>query len=327
MGRSDPTASKKKLIGIAAFFLIVEVLFISALLTRGKWELGDPSELLMRIRKTGHALPILIPAYNRPEVLKEVLKALSNCRNINETAVIISQDGNKEGVADVIASFASKLNIVHYRHKQPYFGLLGGDVNVSWNTYFLLSLALDDYQFDAVIVLEADLQPSVDFYEFMKWGEKQIIRNKSLKPQVFTVSSFNLGSQEENNPRTDLMIPYNHTSLLGWVMTDEHWADVRPAWGWFGNWDISLGKWRKEHRSVTLVPRVSRVKHIGLNDGINFRQAPNERMLEKWLGVKMPTKPIDYSNVTPKYMDWNLTSGEYKPCKGFWCSEEGEPDK
>jgi hypothetical protein len=71
----------------------------------------------------------------------------------NQTAVIISQDANKEGVAEVIAALASKLNIVHYRHKQPYFGLLGGDVNVSWNTYFLISLALDDYQVSSSIMI------------------------------------------------------------------------------------------------------------------------------------------------------------------------------
>lgn len=71
----------------------------------------------------------------------------------NQTAVIISQDANKEGVTEVIAALASKLNIVHYRHKQPYFGLLGGDVNVSWNTYFLISLALDDYQVSSSIMI------------------------------------------------------------------------------------------------------------------------------------------------------------------------------
>jgi hypothetical protein len=62
-----------------------------------------------------------------------------------QTAVVISQDGQVEGVAQVIASFAQQLRIIHIRHKQPYFGLLTGDINVSWNTYFLLELAFERY--------------------------------------------------------------------------------------------------------------------------------------------------------------------------------------
>lgn len=77
---------------------------------------------------------------------------------------------------------------------------------------------------------------------------------------------------------------------------------------------------------ISLVPRVSRVIHIGLQDGIHFQRLP-ENVRNKWLEIQMPSNPIDYTNVTPRFRDWNTTTGEFleKPCEGFWCSEEGEP--
>jgi hypothetical protein len=70
---------------------------------------------------------------------------------------------------------------------------------------------------------------------------------------------------------------------------------------------------------INVVPRVSRVKHIGLSGGINFHRMTEEDRNE-WLGVKMPTKPINYTALVPEYLHWNLAQGVVSPlCKGFKC--------
>jgi hypothetical protein len=92
--------------------------------------------------------------------------------------------------------------------------------------------------------LESDLVPSVDFYEFMKWSYRKILRDTRLSPTVFAVSSFNIASQEDNNPDVNTMVPTTHTSLLGWVLTDERWDEAKEAWGWLGNWDLVLAEVR-----------------------------------------------------------------------------------
>jgi hypothetical protein len=68
---------------VVAVVVVVEVLFISALLTGGRWTVEDPHELLAALQARG-AVPVLMPAYNRPEVLREVLTGLAKCHNINE---------------------------------------------------------------------------------------------------------------------------------------------------------------------------------------------------------------------------------------------------
>jgi hypothetical protein len=82
------------------------------------------------------SLPVLVPTYDRPEYLAQVLQAISVADGISEvlqqlfvpsryilltcaplqTVVVVSQDGNNPEIAKLIDQYAVKGMWSHYRH-------------------------------------------------------------------------------------------------------------------------------------------------------------------------------------------------------------------
>ncbi len=92
--------------------------------------------------------------------------------------LVFSQDGNSEEIRQLIGSITFA-PVVHLKHSPPLLGRLVGlfartDAPTAANVFFLLRFAFNYMRAPAAIVLESDLELSVDGYEYFKWAYRQI---------------------------------------------------------------------------------------------------------------------------------------------------------
>jgi hypothetical protein len=84
-------------------------------------------------------------------------------------------------------------------------------------------------------------------------------------------------------------------------------------------WDIRLTRWTKDHGYISLLPRVSRVRHIGVQGGINFN-IDQKQQQDVWLSVYIPTESVDYDEKNVNYVNWNPETGLVQEiCTGYYC--------
>ena len=270
-------------------------------------ELKRGAALYASIQPHAGSIPILIPVYSRPHYLRRVIHALRNVLHINRTVLVFSQDGDSLEIAEQIAGidFAP---VVHLRHSQPYFNvpsaLLRTDAPTASNVFFLLSFAFDVLPCTAAIVLESDLLPSTDFYDYFEFALTSVA-SSPLRDSVFTVNGFYFGSRPENDLYT---VSTDDAGFMvwGWGCPRQSWPAIRAGWTWFANWDITLEESvRRPSGKVSLSPLVSRVRNIGFS-GINFNvQDAHEQAA--WEGLYTPTTRVDYTNKTLKVVKHTRT--------------------
>jgi hypothetical protein len=187
--------------------------------------------------------------------------------------------------------------VIHLRHRPPYFGLTSllprNDAATAANIFFLLRFAFDYTEARAAIVLESDLEVAPDAYDYFKWAYENVERRPALRARVMSVNGF----LQESDPAAD---PGEFTlstfTVWGWLCPAYSWPLLRAGWTWLHNWDIQVDQVvRPAAGKVSLSPRLSHVRNIGLQGGVNFNiKDPNE--LARWEGVYLPPAPIDYTN-------------------------------
>jgi len=247
-----------------------------------------------------YAYPILMPVYGRPHYLKAVLDALSRVKNIDKTILIISQDGDNQEVAALISQINFTRAVV-IRHTRPFLGVMAyfwdSLVAASTNIYFLLAFAFSRTSAKGVIVLEDDLVPSVDFYNYFLWTFAQVLSDKN----VLSVTGFNIDSRivpaNKYHPQD---YPYDllenrenkHAKFTGWSwgITRDKWMQIRKHWS-FLSWDIGLDDLQRKLGYISFKPALGRVKNIGMQGGINFTEAEDN---PKWRDIYLAERAYDY---------------------------------
>ena len=247
-------------------------------------------------------IPILIPVYSRPEYFRQMLEALRKNSHISEAVLIFSQDGSIPEISALIdtVDFAP---IIHLRHSPPYLGIpslfIRTDAPTASNIHFLMRCAFDYLNVAAAVILEADLELSVDGYDYFRWAHAQMLASPDLRSRVLTVNGYTEQSDEAGDPFAfDSSAP--GFMVWGWLCPESSWPIIRDHWTWFHNWDITLEKHAREGSGkVSLAPLVSRVRNIGMQ-GINFnvQDATEQR---RWLRLYTPREPIDYSRAELRF--------------------------
>lgn len=91
--------------------------------------------------------------------------------------LVFSQDGRNEDIAALIDGIRFARTI-HLWHSPPYWGLpsliLRTDAPTAANVFYLLRFAFDFLQIPAAIVLESDIELSVDGFEYFRWSYQQL---------------------------------------------------------------------------------------------------------------------------------------------------------
>ncbi len=272
-----------------------------------------------------YSYPILMPVYGRPHYLKEVLDALAQVKDIDKTILIISQDGHNPEVAALIDRINFTRTIV-VRHTRPFLGMLAyfwdSLVAASTNIHYLLEFAFKRTEAQGAIVLEDDIVPSVDFYNYFLWAFAYVMPDK----KVLSVTGFNIDSravpvkkyQPEDYPY-DLMENRENSRAKftgwSWGITKEKWLQVRKQWS-FTSWDIGLDELQGRLGLISYKPVLGRARNIGMQGGINFTEAEDS---PKWRDVYLSRETYDY-NVQPRFRRNNdfiavpFAEGNPRPC-------------
>lgn len=253
-----------------------------------------------------YAYPILMPVYGRPHYLKEVLAALAQVKDIDKTILIISQDGHNPEVSKLIGQINFTQTVL-ISHTRPFLGILAyfwdSLVAASTNIHFLLEFAFKKTEAKGAIVLEDDIVPSVDFYNYFRWTFAHVLPDK----KVLSVTGFNIDSrilpakkyQPQDYPY-DLMENRENSRAKftgwSWGITREKWLQVRKQWS-FTSWDIGLDELQGRLGLISYKPVLARARNIGMQGGINFTEAEDN---PKWRDIYLSGEACDY-NEQPRF--------------------------
>jgi len=251
------------------------------------------------LRTIRNDYPILVPVCDRPQYLKKVLTALQKVRSIEETIIIFSQDERDADVHRLIDAFP--LRKVHMKHTQPFFALFAKAQLLTRihctasNIFFLLNTAFRSTDVEGVIVLEDDVVPSVNFYEYFKWCFEKILLDSEFGEGVLSCGAYNICSKG-NIPLKEKFALFKEDEFnsWGWAISRRQWEKIKSDWS-FTSWDRNM-----EHRImpkrglVNYRPYLSHVDYIG-SHGINVSRSEDCRFYR----AVLDPEPIDFANTTP----------------------------
>ncbi len=114
---------------------------------KNKKSVGDPSFEYI-------GLSIVIPTFNRSNILNITLACLCNQATKYKFEVIVADDGSKEQIVDVVRSYESKLDIKYVRQKDYGYQLCA-----------VRNLGIRTAKYSYVAILDCDMAPLVDWVE------------------------------------------------------------------------------------------------------------------------------------------------------------------
>jgi hypothetical protein len=277
-------------------------------------ERGDLFTLDSHFRMVDNeCLPILIPLANRPEYFSQVVAALNNATGLENAVIVFSQDGHDPVIYDLAMRQLKQPKVkLHLWHQRPWFGLPSlkdNEYATTDNVYSLLSFAFDVLKAPGAIILESDVVPSHDFYNFFHFTYSKILRKDIYQKQVFTINGFNMQSVRPDKYQQEKYFRFHADRFMvwGWSMGEFMWPLVKKNFATFHNWDHQMQRMREENNLVSLTPEVARTKHVGLK-GVNFQIGEDDPIFKKWMAVFIPDAPVDFSSGNPY-----IESMEIKP--------------
>ncbi|MFC5627030.1 glycosyltransferase [Algoriphagus winogradskyi] len=156
---------------------------------------------------------VIIPVYNRPEELKELLLSLAK-QSLTAFEVVVIEDGSSIDSSEIINEFSSQLDIQYLPQANTgqgfarnngmkiangdYFVILDSDVLLPRDYLHNLSKAIQDRKLDAFGGPDAaaadfsDLQKAMDFAMTSVWTTGGI-RGKMKDPSKYQARGFNMG--------------------------------------------------------------------------------------------------------------------------------------
>ncbi|MFK7833920.1 MAG: glycosyltransferase family 2 protein [Winogradskyella sp.] len=160
----------------------------------------------------------IIPVYNRPDEIKELLESFLNLGTSNDYEIVIIEDGSTETSKHIVEQFASQLNISYYfkpnsgpgdsrnygmrKAKGNYFIILDSDVLLPSNYLTEVKTFLETTYYDCFGGPDAahssfsNLQKAINFAmtSFMTTGG---IRGGKRNVEDFQPRSFNMGLSQK----------------------------------------------------------------------------------------------------------------------------------
>lgn len=235
--------------------------------------------------------PICLFVYNRLHETKQTVEALQKNYLAKESELFIFSDGAKtECEIESVQSVRSFIKeIKGFKSVKIYVS----DKNKGLATSIIegVSQVLESY--NSIIVLEDDLVTTPNFLDFMN----QALDFYNSYDRVISISGFTLPIDFKNEPTCDIYFSYRASSW-GWATWKDRWFDIdwevtdytdfslsRKLQRGFNrggddmcrmlkkqmnndidSWAIRFCYHQFKHDKLTVMPRVSKVRNIGLND-------------------------------------------------------------
>ncbi|KAK6021648.1 GNT-I family protein, partial [Ostertagia ostertagi] len=214
-------------------------------------------------RRWTEPIAVLVFACNRAGAVTNLIKRLIALRPSKEQfPITVSQDCNDKAVQKAVAEFGDEVQYVKHRSAQEA-RVVVPDNQKRFATYYYIArhykLALE-HVFDilghgSVILLEDDLDISIDFFEYFLATRYLLDRD----PTLMCVSAWNDNGKAENIDLEANTLLYRSDFFpgLGWMMTSKLWRELQPKWP-NGFWDDWLREPENRKGRQCIRPEISR---------------------------------------------------------------------
>ncbi|XP_051929367.1 protein O-linked-mannose beta-1,2-N-acetylglucosaminyltransferase 1 isoform X2 [Hippocampus zosterae] len=202
-------------------------------------------------------VPVAVIAGNRPNYLYRMLRSLLSAHGVNPQMVTVFIDGYYEEPMDVVALFGLKgvqhtpISIKNARVSQHYKASLTATFNLHPEA-------------KNAIVLEEDLDISIDFFSFLS----QTIHLLDEDDSLYCISAWNDQGYEHTAEDPALLYRVESMPGLGWVLKKSLYKDeLEPKWPtpeklW--DWDMWMRMPEQRKGRECIIPDVSRSYHFGI---------------------------------------------------------------
>ncbi|XP_062853161.1 protein O-linked-mannose beta-1,2-N-acetylglucosaminyltransferase 1 [Trichomycterus rosablanca] len=202
-------------------------------------------------------VPVAVIAGNRPNYLYRMLRSLLSSHGVNPQMITVFIDGYYEEPMDVVELFGLKgvqhtpISIKNARVSQHYKASLTATFNLHPDANF-------------AIVLEEDLDISIDFYSFLS----QTIHLLNEDESLYCISAWNDQGYEHTAEDPSLLYRVESMPGLGWVLKKSLYKDeLEPKWPtpeklW--DWDMWMRMPEQRKGRECIIPDVSRSYHFGI---------------------------------------------------------------
>lgn len=204
-----------------------------------------------------HEVPVAVIAGNRPNYLYRMLRSLLSAHGVNPHMITVFIDGYYEEPMDVVELFGLKgvqhtpISIKNARVSQHYKASLTASFNLHPEANY-------------AIVLEEDLDISIDFFSFLSQTIHLLDEDESL----YCISAWNDQGYEHTAEDPALLYRVESMPGLGWVLKRSLYKDeLEPKWPtpeklW--DWDMWMRMPEQRKGRECLIPDVSRSYHFGI---------------------------------------------------------------
>ncbi|KAK2889246.1 hypothetical protein QQF64_028633 [Cirrhinus molitorella] len=202
-------------------------------------------------------VPVAVIAGNRPNYLYRMLRSLLSSHGVNPQMITVFIDGYYEEPMDVVDLFGLKgvqhtpISIKNARVSQHYKASLTASFNLHPDA-------------DFAIVLEEDLDISIDFFSFLS----QTIHLLREDDSLYCISAWNDQGYEHTAEDPSLLYRVESMPGLGWVLKKSLYKDeLEPKWPtpeklW--DWDMWMRMPEQRKGRECVIPDVSRSYHFGI---------------------------------------------------------------
>jgi len=217
----------------------------------------------------GQVAAVLVLCFNRPAYIRRTLEALRHrlqAKSIGRKfPVYVSQDGDHAEVSRVVESFDFlEARLIHARGPQRGLGrvkpYLKPYYHLSRHYKWALTQIFDCLGFDKAIVIEDDMEVSVDFFAYFEATSHLL----DLDPTIYTISSWNDNGFEAyvRDPRR--LYRTDFFPGLGWMLTRRLWdTTLREGWPQ-AFWDDWMREDAQRRGRTTICPEISRNFNFGI---------------------------------------------------------------
>ncbi|KAG9350982.1 hypothetical protein JZ751_024871 [Albula glossodonta] len=202
-------------------------------------------------------VPVAVIAGNRPNYLYRMLRSLLSAHGVNPQMITVFIDGYYEEPMDVVELFGLKgvqhtpISIKNARVSQHYKASLTATFNLHPDANF-------------AIVLEEDLDISIDFFSFLS----QTIHLLNEDESLYCISAWNDQGYEHTAEDPSMLYRVESMPGLGWVLKKSLYKDeLEPKWPtpeklW--DWDMWMRMPEQRKGRECVIPDVSRSYHFGI---------------------------------------------------------------
>lgn len=232
--------------------------------------LRELREKLVQAQNESHGQPdspviaVLLFACNRVTVKRPIDQLLQYRPSKKQFPIIVSQDCNHALTSKAVQEYGDQLTLIK-QPDQSDIPLVGkekkfkGYYKIARHYGWALNKTFFEFNYDTVLIVEDDLELSVDFFEYF------LALHPILKsdPTLFCVSAWNDNGKAglvADDP--ELLHRSDFFPGLGWMMTKDLWVEISHRWpkAFWDDW-IRQPEQRKDRACIR--PEVSRTKTFG----------------------------------------------------------------